>query len=269
MQQTLLNQLFSEFGSIKPKKNLLFKKQPKTNSFAELSELILNPLKQNLKKDILTRANKLADQVSLSDTVFKVATYLKKLKIEPTDLFDFNNSYYNHLNKQGHSERVLFYCLTIASYLNLPAIDVLVLVQASKFHDIGRNITETDLMHGQKSAGLVKLYQLTTFEQVKDYNAMLAVIDAHSAYDKNIEGVLNKYDITLNEYNRVKNLCFVLKDAEALDKVRFFAESAINTERMLKSNLLKNKCSKQMVGLAFELNEYFNKHAKELNLPNY
>ncbi len=269
MEQTMLNKLFAEFGNAKPKKNLLFKKQPKTNSFSELSELILNPLKQNLKKDILTRANKLAEQVSLSDTVFKVASYLKKLKIEPNALFEFNNNYYNRLNKQGHSERVLFYCLAIAASLNLPAEDVFVLTQASKFHDIGRNIPESDLMHGQKSAGMVKLYQLTTFEQLKDYNAMLSVIDAHSAYDKNIEGVLNKYDITLPEYNRVKNLCFVLKDAEALDKVRFFADSAINTERMLKSTLLKNKFSKQMVGMAFELNEYYSKHAKEMNLPNF
>lgn len=261
MENSVIAKVFSQFGNTKPKKSGLFsKRKPRQQPdvLQELSELIISPLKANLKKDILTRANKLAEQISLDDAVYEIKEYFKKNKWELNSVFNFNSAFYNNLNKQSHCERVMFYCLFIAVREKLSVNDFMVLVDGAKLHDIGRNMPDTDLLHGQKSAGLIKFYNLVNYNDVKDYNALLAIVDAHSAYDKNIEGVLNKYDIELGEYDRVKQLCHILKDAEALDKVRFFNESAINTERMIKSNLLKTKTAKSMVSLAFELNEFYN-----------
>lgn len=262
MESAVLKKLFHTMGNQKPKKNFWFKEKEKVNRLEELSAMIKNPLKQNLKKDVLVRANKLAEQIDLAEAVYDVNMYFKKNKYDLNNLLDFNKTYYNHLNKQPHSERVMFYVLYIGILQKLPVEDLVVLCDAAKLHDIGRNTIETDLMHGQKGVGVIKFYKLASYPQERDYNALLAVIDAHSAYDKNIEGVLNKYDIELSEYDRVKNLCFILKDAEALDKVRFFNENAVNTERMLKSNQLKTKQAKSMVKLAFSLNEFYLENTK-------
>lgn len=257
MESTTLTKLFSTYGKQKPKQNRLFVKKPKVNQLEELSALIKNPLKQNLKKDVLVRAKKQANQLLLPESVHDIATYFKKNKIDIAPILDFNPNYYNQLNKQEHSERVLFYALYIGILQKLPIVDLVVLTESAKLHDIGRNTIEKDLMHGQKGVGVIKFYNLVSNLEGKDYNALLSVVDAHSAYDKNIEGILNKYDINLQEYERVKNLCYILKDAEALDKVRFFNENAINTERMLKSNQLKTKQAKSMVNIAFALNDFY------------
>lgn len=258
-----LNKLFLETVYQKPKRSLFYKKPKYPNkTLQELNEMILSPLKLNIKKDILQRANKLAPQITLTDAVLTIKNYFKKNKLNLEQLLNFNSSYYNNLNKQSHSERVLVYILYLSVMHKLSANDIVVLTDAAKLHDIGRNTPDSDLLHGQKSVGIIKFYHLIEYPSQSDYNALLAVIDAHSAYDKNIEGVLNKYDIALNQYDRVKQLCFLLKDAEALDKVRFFTDSAVNTERMLKTNLLKTTIAKQMVGMAFELNDYYVKNLK-------
>lgn len=257
MQSTTLIKLFLEKGKAKPKSGFLFGKQKPKNNLNDIGELLLNPLKVNLKKDVLTRAEKLAPQISLGDAVYKVATFFSKNNLNVQHLFEFNENLYGPLNKQDHSERVLFYAVYIAISEKLNANDVLILADAAKLHDIGRNTYETDLLHGQKSANLIRYYNLINYQNQDDYAALLSVIDAHSAYDKNIEGVLNKYEVSLSNYEKVKKMCSILKDAEALDKIRFFQDSAINTERMLKSNLLKTYTAKQMVSLAFELNEFY------------
>lgn len=258
MSKKILNALFKQHGNAKPKRSLFYKQRPvPRRALDELNELILSPLKNNIKKDILARAQKQAPQTPLSDAIYFVNTYVKKNKLNLENLLTFNSSYYNLLNKEAHSHRVLFYVMFLCVIEGINVNDFIIMCDAAKLHDLGRNTPGTDLMHGQKSVGLIKFYNLINYENTDDYNALLAVIDAHSAYDKNIEGVLNKYDIPLSHYERVKKMCYILKDAEALDKVRFFNDSAINTERMLKTNLLKNKTAKKMVALAFELNEHY------------
>ena len=259
MDTSLITKLLLQFGKHKPNQNN--KSKSSSNKYLDaLSELLLNPLKLNLKKDILSRAEKVAPQLSLHEGVYKMVAFLKKYNIHLNDFLKFDANHYGKFNKQSHSERVLVYATIIAINEKINLSDFEVVIDACKLHDISRNTIETDLLHGQKSVGIIKLYNLVPHIPKSQQNVLYAMVDAHSAYDKNIEGVLNKYDIPLNEYERVRQLCYILKDAEALDKVRFFNDSAINTERMLKSNQLKTQTAKQLVSFAFELNDYYNKN---------
>lgn len=257
-EHSLIVNVLVQFNKKKSKGGLFNKKG--NQNLQALSEMITNPLKQNLKSDILTRAGKIASQVSLSEAVVKIITHLKKINYTLEDFVAFNNSYYNKYNKRTHNERVLLYATYIAIGERVSNEDLKIITDAAKLHDLGRVNNLTEPLHGQKSVSLIKKHNLVEKEKAQ-LNIMYAIIDAHSAYDKNIEAILNKYEIPLNQYSRVRKLCYILKDAEALDKVRFFEESTITEEKILKPHLLKTLSAKQLVTAAFELVDFYSKNA--------
>lgn len=256
-EHSLIVNVLVQFNKKKAKGNLANKRDGK--SLKALSEMITNPLKQNLKNDILSRASKLATQVSLSEVVFKMVAHFKKINYSLEDFVNFNDSYYNKYNKLTHSERVLIYAASIGIGEKISKEDLSLIIEAAKLHDLGRVSNLPDPLHGQKSVGLIKKFNLLQQDNDK-LNVIFAIIDAHSAYDKNIEATLNKYDIPLKEYSRVRKLCYILKDAEALDKVRFFEESIITEDKTLKPHLLKTTSAKQLVSAAFELLDFYVKN---------
>lgn len=250
MEQNILLTLLQK-NIKKPGKTAKTKTSKKLNT-----EMLLNPLRLNVKNDILTSAKKAAPQTSESEVMFTVSSYLKKNNITLEDFATLNPDYYSMHNPMDHSQRVLLYAAYIAIIEKIPLKHFNVLVNAAKLHDIGRNSDKTDLLHGHKGASIIKKYNLVDLEKPL-FNILLTLVDSHSAYDKNIEGVMFKHEIELKDYPAVKKLCNIIKDAEALDKVRFIDEQIVNVNKILKVNQLKLKTSKQLVTLAFDMLEHY------------
>jgi len=252
MQKSLLSTVLTQFAT-KPSG----KSKPKMPT-TSLADFAMGPLKVNWKKDILTRAQKLAPQKTLQEIVYTVVQYFNKHKLSLENFVKFDQKLYNDYNNLDHSERVLLFATYIAIAENVTPRGIQVLIDSAKLHDVGKTSFVSDLSHGQKGADLIKKYNLTNFEKNNDFMAVLALVDAHSAYDKNVEGILNKYEIDLTNYEKVKKLCYILKDAELLDKVRVFNLPNITQEDLPKVSMLRTKSAKTGIVAAFELLEFYN-----------
>lgn len=241
----------------KPAKTVKVKNQKRT-----LSDMLVNPLRLNIKNDILTRAKKHTTQAGFEEVFYVINSYLKKHKISIEEYVDFTLDYYNDFNPIDHTQRVLTYATYIAIQEKMSENCVRILINAAKLHDIGRNSDATDLLHGHKGATIIKDYSLVDFDK-KELNMLLSIVDSHSAYDKNIEGVLYKYDVDVNDYKMVKKMCNILKDAEALDKARFIDNTTVKADKLINVSMLKSKASIALVTFAFSLVEYYNKNANK------
>ena len=136
----------------------------------------------------------------------------------------------------GHTRRVLKLALTLADIKQLSNHEKELLAIASCYHDIGRDGDYVDDEHGQKSAdkflylGLDKQHNLS----YKDLYAVLDLITYHSLGD---EYWLDDEHLLLYQ---------ILKDADALDRIRF-GPNDLNHE------YLRLEESKRLIELAEDL----------------
>lgn len=254
-----LVKLLIEFG--KRKKRIGAKgtaNQPKV--FDSLTDAINNPLKANLKNDILTFGTKKIKQIELEDGVLEIIKGLEKSNIELQTILEFNSGLYSNNFKQDHAERVVLLSTLISLLEKIEPKHIKLLIYASKYHDIGRINTDQHYSHGKLSVDLLKKHNILNHLNEKEANVVYAIIEAHSEQDKEIESVLHKYGITIKEFAYAKKLCSILKDAEALDKVRMFSNKNFVANRMLKTQLLKMPSSKKLINLVFQLNDYYYKN---------
>lgn len=255
MANNILLNLFLKYSNVKTKPKKQNAKIKKIQ-IDLLSDFSVNPLNQNYKNDMLTRAIKNTPQSTMQEVFFTIMTYLKKYRIDMEDYLFFNESFYNEYNPLSHSQRVLLYISYIAIIEKVSVNDFKLLINAAKLHDIGRNSYISDPLHGFKGADIIKKYELIKLDSYS-LNSLLTIIDAHSAYDQSLEGILYKYEIMLSDYDRVKKLAYILKDAEALDKARFLNDNKVNPDKLIKINLLKTKAAKELINFAVELNEQY------------
>lgn len=254
-----LVKLLIEFGKRKKRKGSKnTNNQPKV--FDSLTDVINNPLKANLKSDILTTATKKIKQISLEDGILEIVMSLEKHNIPLNTILEYNNSLYSNYFKQDHAERVVLLSTLISLQEKIDPEHIKLLVFASKHHDIGRNSTSQDYSHGKASVDILKKHNILNHLNEKEQNIVYAIIEAHSELDKDIESVLHKHGITLKEFEYAKKLCCILKDAEALDKIRMFADKNFVANRMLKTQLLKTSSSKKLINFVFQLNDYYFKN---------
>lgn len=255
---SILVKLIIEFGKKSARKQKGKKRAvPVIRNTDTLSELISNPLKSNLKRDILTRGTKIAEQTALVDGVQEVVEGFARLKVELQHLVSFNDALYHTAFSRGHAERVSFLSAAIAVNEKVSAKNLELLMLACKYHDLGRISTDSDLAHGQRSVYEMERLGLLNHLPEDERNIVNAIVDSHSSYDKNMENTLNKHDVPLSKYPEVLELCKMLKDAEALDKVRMFKLPSFTASRMINVSLLKTRTSKKLVAMAFELNDYY------------
>lgn len=138
-----------------------------------------------------------------------------------------------------HSARVLFLALAIvqAGNIELTAQELESLCRACAWHDVGRTNDCVDPSHGKKSKNIF----------VKEYpNDKVAAfaITYHSIDDETAEQDLYLYGkMTASQKKSAKLIYTILKDADALDRVRFGL-------RDLDVNFLRLDISKRMVAVA-------------------
>jgi len=119
------------------------------------------------------------------------------------------------LHNTGHARRVLIHSLILASMKRLTDYERGILCEAAVYHDIGRMNDSVDSSHGLRSwrKYILKVCADKALDEKKE--AVRFLIINHCFEQKDI----GKFD-SVSIINTYKHLLFLLKDADALDRVR-------------------------------------------------
>lgn len=211
----------------------------------------------------------------------KEGIYQSKLKdnlenLKTSGLGEFIKERYTNLNiekyitKKGihginHTNRVLLNTMMIGNGENIfendnnNHIKDILMVSAS-FHDVGRIFDQGP--HAGNSARIVKKMDLRFNDgsaySDNDKNMVLAIIEAHEGNPQKIDKMIKKYKIPEQSQDLIKKLSSIVRDADALDRVRL-DKKIINQKVNLNPNYLVNKTSKGMLLASYKLEEIVNK----------
>ena len=175
-----------------------------------------------------------------------------------------NNNLYNFdipEHNIDHVERVLLYSMYMGNEMKLDSDLMDVLIEASKFHDSGRINLATDINHALNSANKV-FESLEGKYSTDELNKIAAVIEYHEAADSKeaFDAIFNKYNLDRDEYDDIYNIATILKDADALDRVRFPGN--------LDSKYLRNDMAKDLIKSSYQLQEIRGTKEIENNIIN-
>lgn len=143
----------------------------------------------------------------------------------------------------SHVERVSFLGMVLANEMNLSKEDAELFLTACVYHDIGRTKEFVESGHGLRAANIVNKY--VDFQQ-ENLEILKAAIEAHSENDRKMNEILDKYNI--DDKERARFIARLLKDADALDRVRI---SDLNP------SYLRYGESKKLVGVAGDLFSFY------------
>ncbi|MCX7709165.1 MAG: hypothetical protein N2484_04880 [Clostridia bacterium] len=141
-----------------------------------------------------------------------------------------------------HAKRVLFLCLTLSSRIQLGKAGRNILVEAAKFHDIGRFNDEDCEIHGCLSFKRMLDLKLANCMDTEDLQVLKYVIENHCIEDEIALKRLIGYRI--REKEKACRLLKIFKDADALDRVR---------TNDLEVSYLRHDESKKLLDLSWHL----------------
>lgn len=205
----------------------------------------------------------LEEQLSL-EHIFKFLTennYMEEFlneisSIKKDALFNsFGHGYF-------HNERVLFNAFLIGKLRNVSNSGMRILMDAAKYHDIGRINDLADDAHGLVSANKVErvIGDNPFYKEGENLNILKFIIDYHSTKDSYLESFLENYDI--KDKDLARELAKILKDSDGLDRVRLSMGQNFSE---LDTTFLRTEESKRLVKASHQLNElYLNTFKKEL-----
>lgn len=168
--------------------------------------------------------------------------------IEAMNSLRYDLLYQSNIHGVSHVERVIIIAFILSTLYQLHLDDTLVLLEAAKYHDIGRIDDGNDFTHGMRGAEKYKELFVTT--DLIDSRIIMALIEAHSVNDEKAEFVLDKYNIPDKQYEKVKWLLSFLKDADSLDRFRL-------TDNALKTKYLRCDESHKLIEVAYEMTNYY------------
>ena len=139
-----------------------------------------------------------------------------------------NDLKFNDINghDKKHSIRVLFLTLLIASELEIDQGDIELLCLACINHDRGRVHDKECSNHGAKSYEIIKKENfLNKYDEYLEYSInekeLEFLLTYHCKDDKEAINFIENSNFSEENQDRLIDLLFILKDADALDRVRF------------------------------------------------
>lgn len=160
----------------------------------------------------------------------------------------YDNFEGNHSHDVMHTLRVAFLCCIIGVHEELPELEQLSLCEAAMYHDAGRESDGRERQHGEKGA---KVYRN---EGGHDPYVDFA-IRMHCVDDKLCAEQLHKEFSNEKERAAALRILNILKDADALDRVRFGLALEPGQDG-LDVNYLRYDFSKRVTPLALECLRY-------------
>ena len=180
------------------------------------------------------------------------------LKVLNESMIDMNNSgaYKAELSNQehgvDHAERVLTFASYIGLKSDLSAREMSILIESSKWHDCGRVVVKNDTEHAIKSAAKIKdligeRYSIRDIDMIKAAIELHEIDEGKCNYDEVFNSVCNKYSIDASDKNSLRVISDILKDADALDRLRFTFGNLDPTRlrKEISLNLIKASCQLQ------------------------
>ena len=182
---------------------------------------------------------------SLMKTHYGTQLLLAFATLDRAELYD------SRWHGQGHIERVMMLGALIAMGEQFSQEDTKLALFACSYHDVGRIDDSKDDDHGTRSAERIVERKLTNMLEPLEADKLAilqAAIATHSMHDSSLEANMAKYGVPAEQQERCRRICWCLKDADNMDRVRL---------NDLDPKYLRNDSSKNMVGTAwYLLNEY-------------
>ena len=157
-----------------------------------------------------------SDNDTIKEEVSKINKDLINIYNDTMKDFRTDLLYDSEIHGLKHNIRVSIYTLIIINQGNYSKEDLEILLEAAKYHDTGRINDEDDLAHGKRSSDMMSFLN-KKYSDV-DMSYLKSIVEAHSIPDakRDIIAKKNKLD-NIGRYHKLLN---VLKDADALDRVR-------------------------------------------------
>ena len=165
-------------------------------------------------------------------------------------MMDFNTEILYKSDGHGinHNIRVCFFAYIISTNENISKRDFELIMEACKYHDIGRNNDNEDALHGERSAN--KLTFLKGKYTEEELNYIKTIVTSHSRNDKDFDKIAKKNKVV--DLNRCKKLHEILKDSDGLDRVRLHYP-------YVNIKYLRTKTSRRMIPFSHELYSNYDK----------
>ncbi|MCI8471009.1 MAG: HD domain-containing protein [Clostridia bacterium] len=205
-------------------------------------------------------------QLKLEDELKKlVASKEGKYFREKYKQLDKSRLAFNGIHGISHSNRVSVLAMLIAEKegiltndLNNRIIDFL--VTATYYHDIGRKkgpIVINNGPHAKNSARKINKMDLKYLDgqeySEEDKRTLQAIVEAHEGKDKDMEAICKKYKISSANIEMTKKLMTIVKDADALDRVRLDIDLPFMMKVDLNPDYLRTNTAKQFINASYEL----------------
>lgn len=169
--------------------------------------------------------------------------YIESMKKLRTDIL-----YKSYIHGINHNIRVSIFALIISIYENVSIDDFKLILEAVKYHDIGRSNDGKDKNHGLISSQ--KLDFLVDKYNSDDLNDLKTIIICHSLDDEEFMKIATNNNI--KDIKRCTKMYHILKDSDALDRVRL-------GNPIIKINLLRTSTSKRLIKYSYKLNYNYEK----------
>ncbi len=208
-----------------------------------------------LNNDLHKENNQLNMKVNMNDSAFQKIFD----KISNEDLYkkEFFLSSFQH--NIYHIQKVMFFSQIIAQNEGISEKDLKLLLLASALHDAGKKRDRKDCEHGKNSAEIAKTYLRKNISSIseEDIKIIQIAIEYHTVKEKinftELVKLCQKYNVVMSNFERIKMISLILKDADALDRTRFDKEDSLNIE-LLRTKTAQNKL---LIDLAKKINQEF------------
>ena len=186
---------------------------------------------------------------------------------------------YQH--KIGHIQKVMLFSQIIAIQENLNEMQMRILLAAAAFHDSGREKDRDKGEHGKLSAEVAAKYfrtnKINPFGIAPEDISIVQTAIAYHVVDEEERGKIDEeklkmlcfeYDIKdFKNIEKIKQICAILKDADALDRARFSSEASAKNSlnpQLLRTNTAKND---KIIEFARRINQEYAKYVLSENYP--
>lgn len=178
-----------------------------------------------------------------------------------------NYLYKSDFHGLHHSEKVFLFSYLLGRHEGLTEEELEILTDAALYHDVGRRDESEDEIHGYTAT--LRLPEIvrgkTLYQNEENLEILKAICDVHSVRDSRMEQVLSNYEISEGKKEILLKLAKLLKDADAIDRTRFRKTSVA----ALKTCFLRFDYSRELVSLAYKVNDYYREQICERNFETY
>ena len=179
---------------------------------------------------------------------------LKEFLIDEIKSINIDALYKSNTHGISHNIKVLIYALIICCEQKLDYAKTKIILDACKYHDIGRKNDIEDKYHGERSSNKVdEVIKDDKFYSNQQYKSLLkAAMEIHSKNDNEENIIATKHQVDLEEFRTIYR---ILKDADALDRIRLTMAIPLITD--LKTEYLRTSESKKLIKFASQLNTIY------------